>query len=133
MVSRSVCVAFVLSVSLAYGQLESNSITVTASRSAAVQPDQAVFGVSVSSSISTSLDDVLAALAGVGITITDFSGVNSIVYLLDPSTGRSIFPQPALVWTFTLPVSLEYEGDGRGVDGPSDNHHTKQQRTDTVV
>jgi hypothetical protein len=111
MVSRSVCVAFVLSVSLAYGQLESNSITVTASRSAVVQPDQAVFGVSVSSNIGTSLDDVLAALAGSGITIANFSGVSSIpsiINVMNPYGGTSgqLYGLPTLVWNFTLPVSF---------------------------
>src|ERR1700682_1639233 len=68
MVSRSLFFAFVLSVSLAYGQLDSNSITITASRNTAVEPDQVVFSVGVSAGLNSSLDDVLAALAGSGIT-----------------------------------------------------------------
>ena len=63
---------------LAFGQLDSNSITVTASRNASLQPDQAVFAVSVQSGISASLDDVLAALQGSGITAANLSSVSSV-------------------------------------------------------
>ena len=68
--------------SLAFGQLDSNSVTVTASRGVSVQADQAVFGVFVDSGLNTSLDDVLAALQGSGITVANFSGVTKV------STGR---------------------------------------------
>jgi uncharacterized protein YggE len=110
MMSRSLFSAFVLSSALAYGQLDSNSITVTASRSVAVQPDLVVLGVSVSSGINTSLDDVLNALAGSGITRMNFSGVSStptLSFTGFPSLpGILPAPQPPLAWNFTLPVSL---------------------------
>jgi hypothetical protein len=53
--------------SLAFGQIDSNSITVTASNNVSLQPDQAVFGTTVQSGINTGLDDVLMALQGSGI------------------------------------------------------------------
>src|SRR5260370_31326366 len=62
--------------SLAFAQLDSNSITVSASRSGTLQPDQALFVVSVQSDLNTSLNDVLAALQGSGITSANFSGVS---------------------------------------------------------
>src|SRR5438105_4525261 len=111
MVRRGVFCLFVLSVSLAYGQLDSNSITVTASRSTAVQPDQVVFRVSVSSGLNTSLDDVLAALMGSGITRTNFSSVNTNPNFLftgvpPPTSISSALSGPTLSWNFTLPVPL---------------------------
>ncbi len=49
---------------LAFGQLDSSSVTVNASSNANLQPDQAIFQVTVQSGLATGLDDVLTALAG---------------------------------------------------------------------
>jgi hypothetical protein len=91
----------VVSASLAFAQLDSNSITVNASRSAALQPDQALFVVSVQSDLNTSLNDVLAALQGSGITSANFAGVSS-------NSGFTISsgPSQTLQWAFALPVPL---------------------------
>src|ERR1039457_2549508 len=67
--------ALVMSASLAFGQIDSNAVTVTASRNANLQPDQVLFGVGVTSGLNVSLDDVVAALAGSGITVANFSSV----------------------------------------------------------
>ncbi|HYL75132.1 MAG TPA: hypothetical protein VEU96_13055 [Bryobacteraceae bacterium] len=65
-------------ISVAFGQLDANSITVTGSQSlAAGQPDQAVFTVQVQSGLDTSLDDVIAALQGTGITAAHFFNLNA--------------------------------------------------------
>jgi uncharacterized protein YggE len=92
---------------LAFGQLDSNSITVSASNNANLQPDQAVFSVTVVSSITSGLDDVLAALQGSGITAANLTGVStqsqSIAIL---SNGPPPTPAPTLGWTFSLPVPL---------------------------
>jgi uncharacterized protein YggE len=92
---------------LAFGQLDSNSITVSASRNASLQPDQAVFAVNVQSGLSASLDDVVAALHGSGITAADLSSVNTPSLIF--ATGGSGLP-PAipltLNWTFSLSVPL---------------------------
>ena len=77
MLKRTLSLCFVMSASLLFGQLDSNSVTVTASRSTNVQPDQVLFAVYVTSRLSTSLDDVLAALKTSGITIANFSGVST--------------------------------------------------------
>jgi uncharacterized protein YggE len=89
--------------SLAFAQLDSNSITVSASNNVTVQPDQAVFSVNVIAPLATGLDDVLTALAGSGITAANFSGV---------STQPAICPQlpcpspPMLAWLFTVTSPL---------------------------
>ena len=98
--------ALALSVPLAFGQLDSNSLTVTASRSVSLQPDQALFGVFVDSSVTSSLDDILAALQGSGITAANFSGVNTA-----PTAIAGVGPlpptlAPTLEWAFALPVAL---------------------------
>lgn len=62
---------------LAFGQLDSYSVTITASRNVTQQPDQVIFEVSVTTSGMAGLDDVVAVLQGSGITAADFTGINS--------------------------------------------------------
>jgi len=102
MTKRALVFVFVMSASLAFGQLDSNSITVTASRNATLQPDQVVFSVDVFSGLDTSLDDILAALAGSGISTANFVGVSTVAQFVQ--TGRPSAFQPNLDWSFTLPV-----------------------------
>lgn len=85
-----------------FGQVESNSITVSASQNASLQPDQAVFSVTVQSGVNTGLDDVLAALQGSGITAANLSSVssNNIV------SPFNISNQPLLQWAFSLITPL---------------------------
>ena len=91
MLKRTLILGFLLSASLAFGQLDSNSITVTASQSVNLQPDQVLFAVYVSTPLTASLDDVLAAVKGAGITSANFSGVYSSATLSRaraPETGN---------------------------------------------
>jgi hypothetical protein len=98
----SLLVAFAFSTSLLFGQLDSGSITVTASKNTSVQPDQVAFAVDVTSGLDTSLDDVIAALAGSGITLANFNGIESpLLYVV---TGP--LPAPTLDWSFTLPTPI---------------------------
>lgn len=76
-----------------FGQLPSQTVTVQATRSFSLQPDQVVFGLSVSSSTGTNLNQVVAALSGIGITAADLTGVQNS----DLST---------LQWGFTLGVPI---------------------------
>lgn len=88
--------------SLACAQLDSNSITVSASNNATLQPDQAVFSVSVTSPLTVGLDDILTALAGSGITSANFSGVSTqSLYLVVNQP-----PTPTLVWLFSVTSPL---------------------------
>jgi uncharacterized protein YggE len=91
--------------SFAFGQLDSNSITVSASNNATLQPDQALFSVSVVSGASTGLDDVLAALQPAGITIANFSGVSTQVGLC-PTLLTCTSVQAPVQWVFSLPAPL---------------------------
>ena len=93
---------------LAFGQLDSNSITVSVSNNANPQPDQAVFSVTVESSLTSGLDDVLAALQGSGITAANFTGVNTqgqAIAILSAGPLPTT-PMPAIGWTFSLPVPI---------------------------
>jgi uncharacterized protein YggE len=93
-VSRFLIVASVFLVAApAFGQLESHTLTIAATRQINLQPDQVVFGVAVSSSVGTNLSQIVAALAGLAITSANFTGVNNDL-------------APELQWTFTLAVPL---------------------------
>jgi hypothetical protein len=89
---------FVICAPLLFGQLETNTVTITASRSITVQPDQAVVSVGVSSALDASFDDVVAALQGTGITAAQFAGFSTT------QSGTAL--QFRLMWNFTVPVQL---------------------------
>jgi hypothetical protein len=86
---------------LVFGQTTPNSVTVTASRNGSLQPDQVVFSIDVESSLTSSLQDAVNALQGLGITAADFQSVQ-LNQVSDDSGQRSV-----LGWSFTLaaPVS----------------------------
>lgn len=87
---------------LAYGQT-GNSVTVTATRTLNVQPDQASFTVTVTTPTTASLNDVLAALPGTGIIAANLVsvGTSSIVSVLPPTQTP---PAPKLNWLFSVTV-----------------------------
>jgi uncharacterized protein YggE len=89
---------FPLSACLVLGQATQKSVTITASRSINLQPDQVVFDVTVESSFSAGLDDIVAALRGSGITAANLSSVYTQTY----TSGNQ--PQQSLQWNFVLPV-----------------------------
>ena len=76
---------------LSYGQLDSNTVTVTASRTATLQPDQVTIGLWAYSKPDTNLDDVIAALPGLGLSAANLSSV---------FTGLN----QELQWSFTMTV-----------------------------
>jgi uncharacterized protein YggE len=73
-------------------QLETDTITIQASRSMNLTPDQAFFSVSVSASPDAGLDQIVAALSGLGITASNLSSM----FAMDN--------QSSLQWSFTLAV-----------------------------
>jgi hypothetical protein len=83
-----------LSVAPVFGQLDSNTLTITAIRSVTLQPNDVTFTVSVSCSLSTSLDQVVAALSGLGITSANLTG------------AEGNFVPPSVQWNFTLAVPI---------------------------
>jgi uncharacterized protein YggE len=86
---------FLTSASLLFGQLDSDTVTIQASRSVNLTPDQIIFTVSVSAGPTTSLDQIAAALANSGIAASNFVGV----------TGGADNQSP-LQWLFTLAAPL---------------------------
>ncbi len=77
--------------SLAFGQLDSDTLTVSVSQSFALQPDQALLSISLLTPASTGLDELVASLKGSGITAANLSNV-------------SLLREHTLVWQFTLAV-----------------------------
>ena len=63
----------------AFAQILPNSITVTASNNVNLQPDQAIFSVTVQSDLSVGLDDVVAAVQSAGITAANLAGVSTAI------------------------------------------------------
>lgn len=78
--------------SLAFGQLDGDTLRVAVSRSINPQPDQIVFSISLNAPATTGLDGVLASLKDTGITSANLSNVFSV-----PG-------QDSLNWVFSLPV-----------------------------
>src|SRR5687767_726320 len=95
-------IALLLPAVLGWGQTAPNSITVTASKNANVQPDQVVFGISVNTGLSASRDEVVAALQEAGVTGTTFNNVGS-VQQFDRLGARS---ETILTWGFTVTAPI---------------------------
>src|ERR1700722_3123975 len=70
-----------------FAQLDSHTLAISATRSITPQPDQVVFGLSVSSTASTTLDQVVGALSGLGVTDANLNGISN---------------SGPLQWSFTL-------------------------------
>jgi len=77
-----------------FAQLDPHTLTISATRSINLQPDQVVFGLSVSSSAIPNLDQVMAALSGLGITSANLTGVSNN------------YAPPSFQWNFALAVPL---------------------------
>ena len=79
-------------------------ITITATRTNAIQPDQVLIGLRVTSSTTAGLDDITGALTGAGITGANFAGVyTSTIYT---TSGGLPTPQNQFFWSFTLTTPL---------------------------
>ena len=105
MIKRALISAFLLSAARAFAQLDSNSVTVSASQNAAAQADSAYFSVNVFSSVNASLADVQAALQGSPISAPDFTGINGVGLISNPFPTS--VPQPqGIQWRFALTVPL---------------------------
>lgn len=82
-----------------FGQLSTNSVTVTASNTANLQPDQIVYSIEIDSPLNATLDQVVAAVASLGITTSNLSSIDS-QHLQAVVTGQSA--PPPLSWFFSL-------------------------------
>ena len=76
-------------------------MTVTASTSASLQPDEIVFQIEVTSGLRATLDDIVSALQGTGITAANFTGIIP-AGLTVPLPGVA----PTENWLFTLAAPL---------------------------
>jgi len=83
------------SASLAFGQLETDTITIQASRFVSSAPDQVSFYITVSADPTSSLDQIVAALSGLSITASSLSSM----YGANDNRG-------SLQWSFTLAAPL---------------------------
>jgi len=102
------CAALLLLPALAFSQIVNNSVTVTASQPVTAQPDQAVFGVVVTSGLDKALADIVIALQGTGITSSNFVGINNSAALVTVVSGTQppSSPPPQLQWNFQLVVPI---------------------------
>lgn len=82
--------------------LQPNSITVTASRSTPLQPDQISMVLNVTSDVNAGVDDITAALQQAGISGVVFTGV----YTTSQYSGNPPAQQSRLSWSFTLTAPL---------------------------
>lgn len=90
---------FVLSY-VCFAQLDSNSVTVSASRDSTLAADQVILGVYADTALTGSMADAIAVLQGAGITAANFSSVSTT-----PMYNGSE-PTQTLTWAFGLGVSL---------------------------
>lgn len=78
------------------------SITITASRSPSVQPDEISIGLNATSNVNSGLDDVTSALQQAGVSGATFAGVSTVTfYQAAPAKA-----QPQLQWSFSLTAPL---------------------------
>jgi len=89
---------------LLVGQGEESTITVAASRSTTLQPDQVGISLTVTSPLTSTQDQVTAALAQAGIPGATFTGLNSASdYLTQVGTAVSV---TQLNWSYLLTAPI---------------------------
>jgi hypothetical protein len=88
-------ILFIFSAVPVFAQVDSNSVTVVASRNVNFQPDQASIAVVVTAPMTATLDDVLAVVQGTGITVANLTSVYQDQF--NPNSE-------SLDWNFTLTV-----------------------------
>jgi hypothetical protein len=104
---RGLIICFLIPAAVLLGQVDANSVTVTASRNANLIPDEVRFNITVTSPLNISLDEVLASLQGSGITSASLSNIYSIG-VLAPSQLPVFLPEPAptIQWSFVSTAPL---------------------------
>jgi uncharacterized protein YggE len=93
-------------------QLSNNTVTVTASQSSTAQPDEVVFAATVTAGLDKSLNDIVAAVLGVGINAANLAqiGLASLSTPYPPPPPGTVLP-PSLDWTFWLAVPFSKSVD----------------------
>ncbi len=72
-----------------FGQVVSPTLSITATRSVPLQPDSVTFGLTVSSTATASLDQIVAAVSSLGVTTANLASVFNA-------------PSQPFQWSFTL-------------------------------
>ena len=86
-------------VSLVYGQLDSNSVTVTSTRTLSSAPDQLVYRVNALGPLTSTLDEAVAQVRSLGLTGADFVNVSVSTVATDKFEAPE---RTVLCWTFNL-------------------------------
>src|ERR1700677_1350708 len=108
MSQRCLVVALILAPALLFGQLSPNAVTVNViSQAASVPPSQVAFSLTVAAGFNKTLDQIVGALSGLGITAGNLVGVASLAAVQSNT-------QPTLEWVFrlTIPFSQQKEITG---------------------
>src|SRR5215471_9778574 len=108
-------------------QLANNTVTVKASQTSTAQPDEAVFSVTVASGVDATLDQIVSAVSGLGITAANLVSVNT-----SPVIGGALTGTPPLMWNFQHRPLFQTERHHRGADRVTEVHLAKYQRADPV-
>ncbi len=87
--------------SLAYAQLDSNSVTVTASKSGATSLDQALYTVYIDTGLDRGITDVLALVQPIGLKAADLAGLEITTFRTAAWPAANGFR-----WSFTLAAPL---------------------------
>jgi uncharacterized protein YggE len=107
---RGSVVALIFVPAFLFGQLSPNAVTVNViSQAAVVPPSQVAFSVTVTAGFNKTLDQIVGALSGLGITAANLVGVSSLAAAY--STAQ---PQPTLAWVFRLTVPFSQQTEVTG-------------------
>ena len=98
---RRLIFVFLLLTAVVFAQVTTSSVTVTASRTSNLQPDQVVYAVVVTTPLTSSRDDAVNALSGSGITLANFTGVYTTTIYPNNTSSQTV-----LQWNFSLTASI---------------------------
>ncbi len=93
-----------------FGLNDQHTITITASRSTSLQPDQALISLTVTSRLTYTQDAIAAALTQAGISGATFTGVNSTPVGVTTNGVAAAAAQSVLQWSYTLGVPIAQAG-----------------------
>ena len=91
---------------LALSQISNNSVTVTATQTAAQTPDQAIFAVTVGSGYDKNLADIVSAVQSAGIASANFVGLGSPQGTFVLTGAPPPTPAPQLQWEFQITAPI---------------------------
>jgi uncharacterized protein YggE len=99
---KAVLVFLVLAPVAAFGQLDSYSVTVGASRNLAQPRDQATLNIALTADYAAGPDDILAALKSTGVTLANLSRISNQPGYLN---NKSLPNRPVWLFSFTVPLA----------------------------